>query len=146
MTGVGWAGDERSGAHATAVACSGPTPLGEGPADVILVAEEPGVGLGNRFAGLGGPDPGRRFAELATTTAHARIRADGHDTPMWSVGTADDRVAYVGEALGIWLYAIAWPPNAGYVLSEHIVLRDLTTGVPAELLYGAPSPYLRGGA
>lgn len=44
------AGDERTGARATAVALAGPSPLG-GPADLVLVAEEPGVGLGARLAG-----------------------------------------------------------------------------------------------
>jgi hypothetical protein len=141
VTGVGWVGDPHSGVQATAVACSGPSPIRGGPADVVLVAEQLGVGLGNR---LGGVDPGFAFADLATQTAHARVKADGRDTPMWSVAGATDRVAYVGEARGIWLYAVAWPPDAGYVLSEHIVLHDLTEWLPTELAYGATSPYLNG--
>src|SRR4051794_35036765 len=56
VTGVGHAGDDRTGARATALALSGPSPVG-GPADVIVVAEEPGVGLGGRYAGLGLLDP-----------------------------------------------------------------------------------------
>ncbi len=141
VTGVGWVGDDHSGVQATAIACSGPTPISGGPADVILVAEQLGVGLGNRLAGI---DPGRSFAELTAHTAHAKVKADGRDTPMWSVEGAPDRVAYVGEARGIWLYAVAWPPDAGYVLSEHIELHDLTDWLPGELVYGATSPYLDG--
>ena len=49
LTGVAWAGDDRTGVRATAVACSGPAPLGGGPADLVFVAEEPGVGLGTRL-------------------------------------------------------------------------------------------------
>ena len=54
VTGFAGAGDERTGVRACAVALSGPNPLG-GPADMVVVAEEPGVGLG---AGPG--RPGRR--------------------------------------------------------------------------------------
>ena len=141
VTGLAWAGDEQTGVHATAVACSGPSPLHSGPADIVLVAEEPGVGLGNRFAGLAGSDPGAAFV---SAVPHAKIKAAGHDTPMWTVGDTPDRAAFVGEAGGMWLYAVAWPADAGYVLSEHIVLQDITAWLPAELGYGAPSPYLDG--
>jgi hypothetical protein len=58
MTGVGWVGDDRSGVRGTIVACSGPCPVEGGPADIVIIAEEPGVGLGPRFAGIAGPDPG----------------------------------------------------------------------------------------
>jgi hypothetical protein len=141
VTGVGWAGDDHDGVQATAVACSGPTPISGGPADVILVAEQLGIGLGNRLAGI---DPGFSFVETANQFVHARVKADGRDTPMWSVAGAPDRVAYIGEARGIWLYAVAWPQDAGYVLSEHIVLHDLTDWLPPELVFGATSPYLDG--
>ena len=143
ITGLGWAGDERAPAVATAVACSGPAPLG-GVADVVLVAEEPGVGLGARFAGIPGPDPGPLLTEELGTTAHAKVHAAGHPTPLWSIRAGDGRSAYVGEALGRWLWAVAWPVEAGYVLAEHLVLHDLREEQPGALLFGAPSPYLRG--
>jgi hypothetical protein len=144
VTGVAWAGDDRAPATATAVACSGPAPLG-GVADVVLVAEEPGVGLGARFAGIAGPDPGPVLTEaLQTTAAHAKVHAAGHPTPLWSIRAGDGRSAYVGEALGRWLWAVAWPAEAGYVLAEHFVLHDLREQLPGPLLFGAPSPYLRG--
>jgi hypothetical protein len=144
VTGVGWAGDERTGAAAALVACSGPAPLG-GPADVILVSEEPGVGLGCRFAGLAGMDPGPVLeTEVDHLVPHAKVVADGHPTPLWAVPSPDDRSVYVGEANGVWLYAVAYPAEAGYVLAEHIVLTDLTESLPSELVYGALSPYLQG--
>ncbi|MEV6487762.1 DUF6758 family protein [Actinoplanes sp. NPDC051633] len=149
VTGVGWAGDERLGVRATALACSGPDPLGGGPADVVLIAEQPGVGLGTRFAGIPGIDPGYLVAECLSDVKghggpHAKIRAGGHHIPLWSVKSPEDRSAYVSEAKGMWLYAVAWPASAGYFLAEHVVLHDLSDGIPPELVYGAPSPYLIG--
>ncbi len=142
VSGAGWAGDERTGASAALVACSGPAPLG-GPADVILISEEPGVGLGCRYGGLPGMDPGPALeTEVDHLAAHAKLVADGHPTPLWAVPCPDDRSVYVGEANGVWLYAIAHPSEAGYVLAEHIVLTDLTGSIPGELVYGALSPYL----
>nr|WP_307834203.1 DUF6758 family protein [Actinoplanes lichenicola] len=151
VTGVGWAGDDRRGVRAAALACSGPEPLGGGPADVVLIAEQPGVGLGTRFAGIPGIDPGHLIAEaLADGNGHpgphAKIKAAGHPTPLWCVKSPEDRSAYVSEAKGMWLYAIAWPASAGYFLAEHVVLHDLSEGLPPELVYGAPSPYLQGKA
>lgn len=155
MTGVAWAGDDRAGARATAVACSGPSPLRGGPADLVFVAEEPGVGLGNRFGGLPGLDPGALIAAALGDEGppagdhggpHAKIKVGGHPTPLWSVKSPTDRSAYAGEARGMWLYAIAWPASAGYLLAEHVVLHDLSEWLPPELVYGAPSPYLHGRA
>jgi hypothetical protein len=155
MTGAAWAGDVHMGVRATAVACSGPAPLSGGPADLMLVAEEPGVGLGTRFASIPGPDPGPLLAEAMSACApgpagpassHAKIRAGGHPTPLWSVKSPTDRSVYVGEARGMWLYAITWPASAGYLLAEDVVLCDLSEWLPPELVYGAPSPYLHGKA
>jgi hypothetical protein len=147
VTGVGWVGDDRSGVRATVLACSGPSPLGGGPADILLLAEQPGVGLGTRFAGIPGPDPGP-FLETTYghAPAHAKVRAAGWPTSLWSVKTAEDRCAYVGEAKGMWLYAVAWPGAAGYVLAEDLSLCDLAEDSPSELVFGAPSPYLHGRA
>jgi hypothetical protein len=62
------------------------------------------------------------------------------------VKSQGDRCAHVGEAMGRWLYLVAWPAGAGYLLAEKLELRDLTAGVPGELVFGAPSPYLHGSA
>ena len=139
VTGTAHAGDERTGARATVVALSGPAPLG-GAGELLLVAEEPGVGLGARFAGLAGPDAG----PLSGGTApQARVHTAGHPTALWSVDCPDDRVAYVGEALAYWLWAVLWPDTAGLVVQDRLTLVDLRdTEHPLDLPFGAPSPRL----
>jgi len=138
LTGLGSAGDDRAGARATAVALAGPSPLG-GPADLVLVAEEPGVGLGARLAGLDGIDPGP-----AGGAPDAKVLAAGHPTPLWRCDSAPDRVAFAGEALGVWLWAVLWPPAAELVLLEHVELHDLRHDPHADLdlPVGAPSSRL----
>ncbi len=138
VTGAAYAGDERTGGMATALACSGPAPLG-GVADMLLVAEEPGVGLGARYAGMAGPDPGPEVTELP----HVKVLVAGHPTPLWSLPVGAEQCAYVGEAKGRWLWAILWPAHAGYIFVEHVELQDLREETPGRLLFGAPSPYLR---
>lgn len=147
VTGVAWAADERSGTRATVLACSGPSPLTGGPADLLLVAEAPGIGLAAHYAGLAGADPGPRLAEaMASGPPHAKPRAGRHPTPLWFIPSQQDRSAYVGEALGVWLVAVAWPPAAGYLLADDLALADLTDWLPPEIVYGAPCERLHGGA
>jgi hypothetical protein len=139
LGGVGWCGDERTGASATLLALSGPSPLG-GPADLVLVAEEPGTGLGARLAGLDSVDPG----DLSSGAPEAKILAASHPTALWRSESAEDRVAFVGEAFGVWLWAVLWPPAAELVLMEHVDLRDVRHDPHAaqDLPFGAPSPRL----
>lgn len=139
LGGVGWCGDDRAPASATLLALCGPAPLG-GPADLVLVAEEPGTGLGARMAGLDSLDPG----DLAVGAPEAKILAGGHPTPLWRSESAEDRVAFVGEAMGVWLWAVLWPPAAELVLMEQVSLDDLRYDELAvhELPHGAPSPRL----
>ena len=145
VTGVAWVGDERTGVSATALACTGPSPLTDGPADLLLVAEEPGVGLGARLAGLSGTDPGPQLSHMVETCeAHAKVRTGSRMTPLWALDTPEDRSAYVGEAMGRWLWAVAFPAPAGYLLAESVELQDLAAWLPAELVLGASSPYLHG--
>jgi hypothetical protein len=129
VTGFADAGDERTGASAVAVALSGPGPLG-GQADLVLVAEEPGVGLGSSFAGLPGPDPGGGF----DSAPEAKAEIDGRPVSMWAVGS--DTAAFAGEALGNWLWAVLWPSSAGVLMLEHLSLRDLRED-DLDLPYGA---------
>ena len=136
LGGLGWCGDERRGASATLLALAGPSPLG-GPADIVLVAEEPGIGMGAMMAGLGSVDPG----PLTHGAPEAKVLAHGHPTPLWRAESAPDRVAFVGEALGVWLWAVLWPPAAELVLMEHVDLHDLRHD-PHDLPLGAPSPRL----
>lgn len=141
VTGFAYAGDERHGGRACAVALSGPAPLG-GPGEMILVAEEPGLGLGARYACLPGPDPGEGF-DLATTP-DAKLYVRGHPTPLWIVDAGADRAAFVGEAMGNWLWAVLWPASAGLLLLEEVCLRDLRDhDQELDLPYGAVSPRLQ---
>lgn len=136
LAGAGRAGDDRSGVRATAVAFGGPSPLG-GPADLVLVAEEPGTGLGARLAGTDGLDAG----VFVRGAPDAKVVAAGHPTSLWRVASADDRAAFVGEALGVWLWAVLWPPAAELVFVEHVELHDLRDDAYAtlDLPVGAPS-------
>jgi hypothetical protein len=138
-SGVGFAGDQRTGARATVTAMSGPGPLG-GAADLLVVAEEPGVGLGARHAGLAEPDPGDA---LAREQPDARVLAAGHSTPLWSVPTSADRAVFVGEAKGAWLWLLVWPAAAGVMVYDDTVLADLCEA-PLELApdFGAVTPRL----
>ena len=137
VTGLAYAGDERSRARAVALSCSGPAPLG-GVADMVLVAEEPAVGLGAGYGGL--PD-----AEPVLDTSGppmAKVHAAGHPTALWPIPSPPDRFVVLGEALGMWLWAVLWPAQAGYVFLEHVILDDMRDRVPHDLVVGAPSPYL----
>jgi hypothetical protein len=140
VTGLALAGPEGD-ARATALALSGPSPLG-GPADLVLVAEEPGTGLGARLAGVDAVDPG----DLTAGAPEAKVEAAGHDTPLWRAPSAQDRVAFVGEASGVWLHAVLWPPAAELVLIEHVELHDLRHAAHAGqvLPLGAPTVRLGG--
>ncbi len=129
LAGTARAGDDRHGAKAAVVALGGPAPLG-GPADLLLIAEEPGTGLGARMAGTDGLDAGS-FVQGAPD---AKVLAAGHPTPLWQVASAPDRTAFVGEASGVWLWAVLWPPEAELVLLEHVELHDLRHDAHASLV------------
>jgi hypothetical protein len=139
VTGVLQAGDHVTGIRGTAVALSGPNPLG-GPAEMVLVAEEPGVGLGARFAGLPGPDPGRSL----DGSPYVRLQADGRPTGLWLVPATSDCAVAVGESHGSWLWTVLRPATAGALLVEELALADLARlGDEVELLpFGALAPWL----
>jgi len=149
---VGWlvtgfldVGDERSGARALATALSGPGLL-QGPADMLVIAEEPGVGLGAHFAGLDGFDGGGAGDD---TPPHAKIgiRTSGerpHQVPLWVIDGAPDRAVYIGEAMGNWLWIVLWPAETGVLVLEELQLLDLREpGMDLDLPYGAFCPRLR---
>ncbi len=140
VTGVGRAGDERTGVRASLIALSGPAP-GGGPADMVLVAEEPGIGLGARFAGIAGPDPGA----CPETAADHKLEAAGHPTALWHTAHGEGRYALAGEAKGLWLWCVLWPDTATAVLDQ-VVLHDLLDGghPELELVFGALTPRLAG--
>ncbi|MFD1940263.1 MULTISPECIES: DUF6758 family protein [Nonomuraea] len=140
VTGFGLAGDERTGARASLVALTGPS-VTHGPADMVVIAEEPGVGLGASFAGLDGPDPGGGFGE---GPPNAKIDVLGHPTALWCVRAPDDRAVYAGEALGNWLWTVVWPAEAGcFIVLDQLTLRDLRAhDQDFDLPFGAFSPRL----
>lgn len=138
VTGFAGAGDERTGLRGTALALSGPNPLG-GPADMLIIAEEPGVGLGAGLAGLPGPDPGDGFA---AGQPHASVRVDGHEAPLWLV-ESDGKAVFAGEVAASWLWLVLWPDTAGALLVESLPLRDLRDpGQDLDVPLGALTPQL----
>lgn len=140
VTGFLDVGDERTGARACAVALSGPG-LVSGPADMLLIAEEPGIGLGSHYAGLDGADPDADA--IGQSVPHAKVDIPGHPTPMWSVGSAPDRAAFVGEAMGNWLWAVLWPAESGALMIEELSLIDLRDpGMELDVPFGAFCPRL----
>lgn len=140
VTGFASAGDERTGTRGCVVALTGPNPVG-GPGEMLLISEELGVGLGARFAGLEGPDPGHGFAAGAP---HAFVQFGNHEFPLWHV-EAPDRAVYAGEMMGHWLWLVLWPDTAGMLLVEPLPLRDLRDpGLDLDLPFGAQSPRLPG--
>ncbi|MBB0231556.1 DUF6758 family protein [Streptomyces calidiresistens] len=141
-TGAACAGDERSGGRASVVACSGPAPLG-GPGELLLISEEPALGLGARFAGIDGPDPAPLME--VDRSPHAKVHAAGRPTPLWRLrDTPGDRAVFAGEALGLWLWAVVWPEEAGLMMYDELVLTDLReAGAEIDLIpCGALSPKL----
>lgn len=145
VTGVGWVADDRVGACGSVLACSGPSPVTGEPADLLLVAESPGVGLAGRYVGSSGPDFGSSLADaMAAGPPHAKLKAGGHPTPMWSVPSGSDRSAYVGEVRAVWLVAVTWPATAGYLLADDLVLLDLAEWLPPEIAYGPRCARLEG--
>ncbi|MFN8075890.1 MAG: DUF6758 family protein [Kineosporiaceae bacterium] len=151
-TGLMLAGDEHTGPRAAVVACSGPNPLPpslhddpeEAPAsrvaELLLVAEQPGIGLAAHLAGLDGVDAG---AAVGGGGPHMKLHAAGHDVPLWCAG-ADGCAAYVGEADGVWLWALIWPSRAAAVMMEDFSLVDLRDpGYTLDIPCGALSPRLQ---
>lgn len=114
-----------------------------GIGELILVAEELGVGLGARYAGIDGPDPGPYMN--VEKPAQTKLLAAGRPTPLWHVATApDDRAVFAGEALGLWLWAVVWPEQSGLLMYDELVLTDLRdAGAEVDLVpCGALSPRL----
>lgn len=138
VSGLGYVGDERSGGRATVVACSGPAPLG-GPADMVLVAEEPGTGVGAWYAGLPGPDPG---PEVGVGPPAAKVEAAGHPTALWNLPASSGCAALAGEARGLWLWVVLWPTDAGVLLVEQMTLRDVRAEAAHVPAFGARTPRL----
>jgi hypothetical protein len=128
---------------ATVTCTSGHTEV-DGHVDVLVVAEEAGVGLGGRCAGLPGADPGDDFGQASPT---ARVRIGNQTVPLWAVstsatGTELDRSVVAGEAGGRWLWLVLRPASAILLLQDEWILRDVSgIGPPlVELPFSGPGP------
>ena len=135
----GWAVTE----FGVVTACSGTSEL-DGPVDVFVVAEEAGVGLGARVAGLAGDDPG---PGLGDGPPPVKVRIGSQSTPLWPVSTSAttgqlDRSVVAGEAVGRWLWVTLRPASAMLLLRDDWILRDVSdVGVPlVEMPFGGPRP------
>lgn len=136
FTGLRLVGGGKEPVEAVVIGLTG-RGLTQGPSDLLIVAEQPGTGLGAALAGTTEPDP-----DLTTSAAVTKIRAAGYQTPLWSL-ESPDRAAYVGEAAGQWLWLVAWPQASWAVVDDDLQLVDLRgTGALADLPTGALMPRL----
>ena len=124
--------------------CSTGTSDPDGPIDVLVIAEEPGTGLGARCAGLIGVGPGD---EVGAGPPAARVNVDGRSIALWIATTSSsnsefDRSVVVGEAGGRWLWLVLRPAAALLLLREEWSLRDVSTlGAPLlDLPFGGQRP------
>lgn len=120
FTGLAHTG--RSVSDGSAVTCwSGPDPFGD-PAEMLLISEEAGAGVGSHFAALPVTYPG---PEVGEGSPHARFTVEDRLVPLWAVdGVQPDRAVYAGEAAGRWLWVIVHPAEAGALMVEPMRLVD----------------------
>lgn len=106
----------------------------DGPVEVTVVSEDPGVGLGARCAGVATVDPGER---LIADAPAIRVRAEGRAVPLWSLDTDDadplTRSVFTGEADGRWLWLVVRPASAALLMRDEWLLADVT-GIGPEAL------------
>lgn len=134
--------DHQDEAQATVTTSVGTSDL-DGPVEVTVVAEDPGVGLGSRCAGLAFFDPG---AQVGRDAHSVHVRAGGRSVPMWLVDSEDDeplaRCVFAGEADGRWLWLVVRPASAALLLRDEWLLADVTGFGPQalELPFGGTRP------
>lgn len=137
----GYVGIDRAVATITATAGSSDP---DGPVELTVVSEDPGVGLGARCAGAPYADPG---SQLGRTSPVVKVRAGGRSVPLWAVdpSSEDDLLAkavFVGEADGRWLWLVVRPASAALLLRDEWLLADVTGFGPQalEMPFGGPRP------
>jgi hypothetical protein len=139
LSGLGAVGDARSRFRGTVTAFAGPAPLG-GTGEWLIVAEEPGIGLGAAYARTATTSP----PDPALAPPPAKIQAMGRPTSLWAVpDTGADRSAYLGEAEGVWIWLISFPADAGYAVLEDLNLVDVRQRQAPAVLVGEESERLR---
>jgi hypothetical protein len=150
VTGVQRVGDDREGTVGSVLALTGPNPFRVGrddplAAEVLVVAEQPGVGLATRLAGIGDIDPGPALtAAMTASSPHAVVEAGGHTVPLWCLDGPADRATYVGEAASVWIWLVVLPAAAGALALDGLRLVDLRDpGHPLDVPAGALTPLLQ---
>lgn len=134
--------DDEARASATFTTTTGISDL-DGPVEVTLVIEEPGIGLGTRSAHTSAVDPGGQF-DSGPPLVHVRV--DGHQVPLWPVDTSHNSPlsagVLAGEARGRWLWVIMRPASAVLLLRDEWLLADVTEFGPeaVEMPFGGPRP------
>lgn len=133
-----------SGRAVATVTCSTGVTGPDGRVDVMVVAEEAGVGLGGRCAGLPSADPGHDFGR---GTPAVRIRIGSQGVPLWPVSTSTaagelDRSVVAGEAEGRWLWVVLLPASAVLLMKDEWILRDVSGDGPhlVEMPIEGPGP------
>lgn len=118
----------------------------DGPVEVTVVAEDPGVGLGSRCGRTPYADPGE---DVGQGPPAAHVRAGARQVPLWLVdidGTGDPLEATVlaGECEGRWLWVVLRPASAALLLRDEWLLADVTGFGPQALempFGGTPSSW-----
>jgi len=143
VTDYGVVAPRRGPAKATFITCAGSSDL-DGVVELSVVAEEPGVGLGARCAGIVRTDPG---ADIGDGPPLAKVRIGGHPISMWPVLTSDtdgsfDRSVFAGEAHGRWLWLVLRPASAALLLKDEWILCDIAELGPEliDLPFGGSPP------
>ncbi len=112
--------DRRAHESATVSCWSGHDPFGD-PAEVVLVCEEAGTGVGSHFAALPMNYPGSHVGE---GPPHAKFSVEGRPVPLWVVESPTDRAVYAGEAAGRWLWVVVHPAESSAIVVQPINLVD----------------------
>jgi hypothetical protein len=119
--GFAYSADQNVGA--TVASWSGPDPFGD-PAEMVLVSEEPGGGVGGHFAGLHTNYP---TEGVGVGSPHARFMLQGHPVSLWSVESGGNCAVYVGEAAGRWLWVVVHPAESSAIVVQPLTLVDART-------------------
>jgi Family of unknown function (DUF6758) len=121
FTGCAYAGADQPESACAVSSWNGLDLFGD-PAELVLVCEEAGAGVGSAFAGRQESYPGPNVGE---GPPHARFAVDDRQVPLWTVdGVAADRAVYAGEAAGRWLWVIVHPAESSAIVVEPIHLVD----------------------
>lgn len=129
-------------AVATVTTTTGTSDL-DGPVDITVVSEDPGIGLGARCAGTPALDPGE---QVGRGRHDVHVRAAGRPVRMWAVEAEDDepleKSVFAGEADGRWMWLVVRPASAALLLRDEWLFADVGGFGPeaVEMPFGGPRP------